>query len=375
MLCSYAELYAPNPALGQAEAQTRAAVARARVGVVVHAAAPAATPGVGQSAWGRLGIQVVSRRLVAPGGRERKIDLLNMKMHWFKIDPSFWLGSPTINYMAPTEQLGLLRLLFADAFEDGVADDDDKMATISLLGDAWFNGSGPVIRAWFKSHPHRPGVLTSEIVQRQREEYEKWIGKSKKGGEASARKRRGISDFGKTLVSNRWDKNDTKGGARVVEPPLRDSDCDCDSTKVHTQSERSGPSPSSEVVVPSLAEVIEWGKFDAVPEQECRAFFDYYDGLGWMQGRTPIRNPRRWLKSWVERSKQVRPSRTGSGGSDGSRVFQKKTRLEELQKLWLEHPGNPQANCSAPGTTEERAEFRQMTKEIQRLRQELARGL
>jgi hypothetical protein len=119
-----------------------------------------------------------------------------------------------------------------------------------------------------------------------------------------------------------------------------------------------------------LEEVLEWGKMDGVPEAVCRDFFDHYDGLRWMYGRTPIARPRRWLKRFSESRRRV-----GGGArkeSAGSLVFQKKTRLEQLEKLIEEHPGHPNANFSEPATPEERAQFRAMLDEVNKLRHELA---
>jgi hypothetical protein len=62
---------------------------------------------------------------------------------------------------------------------------------------------------------------------------------------------------------------------------------------------------TSEVTIPTVAEVITWGEFEGVDPDTCRAFHAYYDGLGWMQGNTPIRNPRAWLKGFADRRRSM----------------------------------------------------------------------
>lgn len=125
----------------------------------------------------------------------------------------------------------------------------------------------------------------------------------------------------------------------------------------------------SSTQVPSLEEVLEWGKMDGVAEAVCRDFFDHYDGLQWMYGRTPIAKPRRWLKRFSESRRRVGGARRESAGS---LIFQKKTRLEQLEKLIEEHPGHPNANFSQPATPEERTQFRAMLEEVNKLRHDLA---
>lgn len=62
-----------------------------------------------------------------------------------------------------------------------------------------------------------------------------------------------------------------------------------------------------ECITPSLKEVIEWGKFDAVEECVCQAFWEYHSGRNWMSGNTRITNPRRWLKGYeVEHGDRIR---------------------------------------------------------------------
>jgi len=78
--------------------------------------------------------------------------------------------------------------------------------------------------------------------------------------------------------------------------------------------------------------LLEWGKEDDVTEEVCRRFFAHNSGLGWMYGKTPIANPRRWLKCFAERAK--RPQRAPRAASV---LWEKKTRLEQLKKMWEEH--------------------------------------
>lgn len=97
-------------------------------------------------------------------------------------------------------------------------------------------------------------------------------------------------------------------------------------------------------VTPSLAEVIEWGKFDGVTEEVCRAFWEYHDGRNWMSGNTRIANPRRWLKGYdAEHGERIRARGKNKRGPGSERLDadelraklrtetdpQKKARIEE----------------------------------------------
>ena len=57
---------------------------------------------------------------------------------------------------------------------------------------------------------------------------------------------------------------------------------------------------STKLSLPKNAEeVIEWGKFDGVPEDRCREFYDHYEAMAWVDGNGhQIFNARRKLAGW-----------------------------------------------------------------------------
>lgn len=73
--------------------------------------------------------------------------------------------------------------------------------------------------------------------------------------------------------------------------------------------------PGDYAEVPTVEEVIEWGRFDAIDEETCRAFFAYYDGLNWMHGNTRIGKPRSWLKTFKNRRVEMQGSKKTPRGS------------------------------------------------------------
>lgn len=85
-----------------------------------------------------------------------------------------------------------------------------------------------------------------------------------------------------------------------------------------THEDGTGLPGNSEVLVPSLAEVLTWGQFDGVSEEACKAFFEWHDSRGWMSGQTRIVRPRALLKRYaagfMERSASKK-TRDKAGGS------------------------------------------------------------
>lgn len=130
-----------------------------------------------------------------------------MKRPSFQFYPADWLSSMTITMMDAAHEGAYIRLLCYDWMNDGIPDDDAKLASISRLGEGWFKGGSTVLRVCFKHHPTKEGFLTNSRLQTEREKQDEWREKSKAGGLKSAESRR---------------KKAVKGGstsvARVVQP-------------------------------------------------------------------------------------------------------------------------------------------------------------
>lgn len=306
----------------------------------------------------------------------------SMKLPSFPFYVNDWLSSSRVRLMTPAERGAYIDLLAYDWADDGIPNDDDKLASLSGLGDTWFNGSAQVLKACFVNHPAKVGFLTNVRLQQVRLEYLEWRETKSQVGKYAAQKR-----WGKEPPVKEWfpDSSETEPRSPDATPIDLAMPKKCPPIDLAMPKNALSPSlsPSStkeqhranEVVVPSLNEVLEWGRLDGFPEETCRAFWEHHEGLGWMCGGTPIRNPRVWLRGFVEKRKRVRPVNKVRGESAGSVVFQKKTRMEALEKLLQDHPAHPGAAYADPPTPEQRKEYRGMMDEVQRLRHELARGV
>ncbi|MHC4616268.1 MAG: hypothetical protein ACYTEQ_00805 [Planctomycetota bacterium] len=121
-----------------------------------------------------------------------------------------WLGSTQITLMTPAEEGAYIRLLAVawNATDCGLPDDDDQLAVLSRLREAWFDGSGDKVRRCFFSKNER---LFNTRLLAERKKQREWKRKSSEGGKASAESR-AKARRAKAL-------EEAKGGARVVQPP------------------------------------------------------------------------------------------------------------------------------------------------------------
>ncbi|HEY0725567.1 MAG TPA: hypothetical protein VGD41_16530, partial [Pyrinomonadaceae bacterium] len=227
------------------------------------------------------------------------------------------------------------------------------------------------IRPLFAPVRMKPSLITSVMLQQIRDEHVKFMEARRKGGEASGRKRKGNSDLMRALVAKRWceqDTNkDTNKDTNAYEPPTPSPSTGTEERK--RAQEDSESSSGGDVKVPTLAEVLEWGKIDGYPEEVCRDFYDFEAGLGWMHGNTRIRDPRRWLKRYFNRSRG--PKRAPRAAS---LLWQSKTRLDQLKSMWEAHPGHPKNAYETPATSEELEEFEKITAEMKQLQRQIALG-
>lgn len=298
-----------------------------------------------------------------------------MKSPAFQFYPNDWLSSTRIALMTPAEEGGYIRLLCHDWTNDGIPNDDDQLAALSRLGDAWFNGSAQVLKACFSNHPAKVGFLTNPRLQDERQKQAEWREAKRDGGVKGANRR-----WGRDVPVDQWFRGDTP-------VPDRKNPSDqtvSDGSPIGNPSEKDGSSSSSSPSStrepplggpPSLNEVLAWGEQEAIPQEACERFFNHNEGLGWMCGQTPIRHPRAWLRKFWASERRVKLGGGMRRESAGSVVFQKKTRMEALEKLLQDHAAHPGAAYSDPPTPEQRKEYRAMMDEAQRLRHELARGV
>lgn len=128
----------------------------------------------------------------------------------FQLYANDWLSSTKIALMSPAQEGGYFRLL-CHAWNDkdcSLPDDDDQLAILSRLGEAWFNGGSTVVRRCFEPHPQLPGKLVNTRLLAERVKQDEWREKSRIGGLKSGAAR---------AKQNKVKDLDTmKGGSRLV---------------------------------------------------------------------------------------------------------------------------------------------------------------
>lgn len=74
---------------------------------------------------------------------------------------------------------------------------------------------------------------------------------------------------------------------------------------------------------PSLEEVISYGE-EAGLTVDAQAFFDYYEGTGWMRGDSPIRNWKAVMRGWEGKPNYAKRNQS------------RQDELDEVTRRWLE---------------------------------------
>jgi len=129
----------------------------------------------------------------------------------------------TITMMDAAHEGAYIRLLCYDWMNDGIPDDDAKLAAISRLGEGWFKGGSTAVKNCFNQHPTKDGFLTNPRLQIEREKQDEWREKSKAGGIKSAESRRKKSaKGGSTTVSRVVEPkgNTSSSSSSTIIPPL-----------------------------------------------------------------------------------------------------------------------------------------------------------
>jgi uncharacterized protein YdaU (DUF1376 family) len=95
------------------------------------------------------------------------MDMKKDKRRAFLMYTDDWLSSRAITAMTAAEERGYLRLLLYSWNEDdcGLPDDDETLALLSKLGNAWYGKSGAVVRAQFIT---RDGRIFNEWLLEER---------------------------------------------------------------------------------------------------------------------------------------------------------------------------------------------------------------
>jgi hypothetical protein len=108
----------------------------------------------------------------------------------------------------------------------------------------------------------------------------------------------------------------SKGGA--VGETLRRGDSETVSGGAHAARAQGDQARGGDSEIPTVEEVITRGAMQyGLSEEDCRMFFDHYNGLGWMVGQTRISHWPSFLSKWKKRGEATR----AAGGTPGRPAF------------------------------------------------------
>lgn len=114
--------------------------------------------------------------------------------------------------MTPAQEGAYIRLL-CYAWNDpncSLPDDDNLLASLSRLGEGWFNGGSTMVRKCFQPHPTIAGKLINLRLIEEKEKQTIWKEKSSEGGKKSWQVRKKIGK----MTAEGW----LKGGSTKAEP-------------------------------------------------------------------------------------------------------------------------------------------------------------
>lgn len=120
----------------------------------------------------------------------------------FSLYANDWLGSQRIAVMSPEEEGAYIRLLcYAWGDPDcSLPDDDNILATLSRLGERWFNGCSTNVKRCFNEHPEKPGRIYNPRLLEERKKQQHRSLKAKESGVKSGESRRYSSNKRSTNV-------------------------------------------------------------------------------------------------------------------------------------------------------------------------------
>ena len=141
----------------------------------------------------------------------------------FQFYASDWLGSTKRAMMTPAQRGAYIDLLCHQWGDEtcSLPDDDELLAGLSGLGEAWGKGGYKMVRPCFPPHPTLEGRIANPRLLEIRAEREEWVEKSRLGGLKSAEKRWG-SKGGYKMVTENCNQTVTKGvtkGQPKCNPP------------------------------------------------------------------------------------------------------------------------------------------------------------
>lgn len=196
-----------------------------------------------------------------------------------------WLGSLNVAMMTPEEEGAYIRLLcYAWGDPDcSLPDDDNALASLSRLGERWFNGRSTNVRKCFEPHPEKPGRIYNKRLSIERE---KQVERSVKNSEAGVK-------------SGQSRRCGTNKRSAVVQPKTNERSTNVEQTLNLPSS--SSSSSSSLVLAPLSAATLEGvskrhSSSKADNSAEIRLVFDHYRTYHERAHRKPNSGSKEWRK-------------------------------------------------------------------------------
>ncbi len=138
----------------------------------------------------------------------------------FQFYANDWLGSTQVMLMSPAEEGAYIRLL-AIAWNDEdccLPNDDDKLAKLSRLGEAWHNGSGAIIKKCFKEKGNK---IFNERLLKEKRKIKQFRKERSESGKIGAEKRWHSKGKRKNKKDN--SPNSLANGSAITQPMAKNS--------------------------------------------------------------------------------------------------------------------------------------------------------
>ncbi len=145
----------------------------------------------------------------------------------FQFYASDWLGSNKHAMMTPAQRGAYIDLLCYQWNDPDctLPDDDQLLATMSGLGEGWFNGGSALLRLCFPPAEGKAGRVANPRLLEVKADADEWSRKSAIGGKRSGEVRRAKAEEAKAYAASKShgsDEEDAKGGSTntptIVEP-------------------------------------------------------------------------------------------------------------------------------------------------------------
>ena len=261
-----------------------------------------------------------------------------------------YLSSSRVTLLTLEEEGAYIRLLCHCWLHGSIPNDPEMIAR--LIGKGCSTTLASKVANMFTQ---RGEVLVSEKMEGVRQARQEWIEKCKKGGRASAEKR-------KSLKNNENDaKGTTKGSSKGSSTGVVDVYLEVDGNTSSSSSSSVNHSPSCDV--PSLEQVQEYAQMIGLAPWKAEDWWLDMESKGWRLNNSDITN---W-QAGLSRIKQFweadgrpmeRPGRNAKPADNGKPQMPLWKRIEVLRQTLDTHPGNIDSVYYKQGCKQSREEYK-----------------